>query len=73
MLDQLFAALNSINWTKGKGDIVSINIEAYRQHDQPYRGTVNRKMTSFTDTRSFTVTGNTVKFLGRQRQIKTPA
>jgi len=70
MVGQLFDALNSINWTKGKGDILSITITPSRRHNQPHRGTVHRQMTSFTDTRSFTVTGNTVKFLGRQRTIK---
>jgi len=67
MIKQLFEALNSINWSKGKGDILSVTIEVSCQHD--FRGTVFRKMTSFTDTRSFTVKDNTVKFLGRQRKI----
>lgn len=73
MLDQLFDALNVINWNKGKGDIVSIVVEQSRHHDQPHRGIVHRKMTSSTDSRSFTVVGNTVKFLGRRRKLKTPA
>jgi hypothetical protein len=72
MLEQLFEALNSINWTKGKGDITAITIKSYHQHGQQFQGTVHRRLTSITDTRSFTLNGNVVKFLGRQRTIKTP-
>jgi hypothetical protein len=66
---ELRETLEKINWSSGKGDITNITIE-HGQHNQPMGGSVDRKFPyAGTDTRKFTIKGNTINFLRAQRTI----
>jgi hypothetical protein len=66
---ELRETLEKINWTKGKGDLTNITI-IRNKHGQPTHGTVNRKFPyAGTDTRKFSIKGNTINFLRAQRTI----
>jgi hypothetical protein len=66
-LGRLYDQLNAINWTYGKGDIQHVTI--YDRKDF-FAGKVLRRMQYGTDEKTFTIRGNKLKFLGKQRTIK---